>query len=88
MTVIKASHQRLVIDALAEADENTLVKMWEGMAEPKLVEKVRGEWWLMIPCQCDPPQEHGPHWVQLRRVQRGGDLRGRIHLEDIELPTV
>jgi len=35
---------------------------------------------IPIPCRCDPPRQHGPHWVAARRLQKGGDLRGKVKL--------
>ena len=80
---IRAVEQRLVYDAIGQADEAALEKLWENMAEPKLIEKVKGEWFVML-----PDEKHVTKWVHVRRIRKGGDLYGRLPLADIEVPGV
>lgn len=75
----------MVIDAIGQATDEELAKMHEQMGEPRMIEKVKGEWWVMVPCQCDPPRAHGPHWITIRRLKQ---LRGRLRFEDINIPGV
>lgn len=35
---------------------------------------------VTVPCYCEPKRQHGPHQVPARRLQKGGDLRGKIKL--------
>jgi hypothetical protein len=39
--------------------------------------------WVPIPCRCDPPQEHGPHWVAARRLKKDGDLYRSVKLDPV-----
>ena len=73
----------MAYDAIGQADEAQLERLWEGMAEPKLIEKVHGEWFVML-----HDEDHGVKWTPLRRIRKGGDLYGRLALEDIEVPGV
>jgi hypothetical protein len=36
---------------------------------------------IAIPCRCDPPRAHGPHYVRVERLARGGDLAGRVKVD-------
>lgn len=42
--------------------------------------------WVPIPCTCTNPDgsktKHGPHWVTLRRLRKGGDLHGKVQLDE------
>jgi hypothetical protein len=43
---------------------------------------------IPVGCTCDPPKDHGPHYVEARRVLPGGDLRGRVYLGPVTAELV